>query len=320
MRYTIGVILTLVGENIYEKQAHKNELVKAYLDKNPDALGLVQIDCTEASPNDVYEAVTSLPFLSGDKLVVLRNLSKLDVDSEKLEAWLNQKPDSSKVIIIEDKLAKNSKHLRVYQKVGDVKQLDALPEYELRKWLKQAVEERGGKIEDRAVAYLLETSKDQLRLSNEIDKLLSFDSHISLETTQQLVERSLEASIFSMLDELIAGRIKQAIIFSRQITAEQSDITYILAMIGWQLHALILAVASKTKSIDEISRESGFSAYAIRKASNSASKLTKAQLKALLDAVLHADQLSKTKSVDTQTLLEITILKMGKILASRAKL
>src|SRR4051812_46621902 len=99
------MITTLTGENSFALQRELRRRVAAFVVEFGD-LALERVDGQEASYERLSETLTSLPFLSTKKLVVLRAPSTNKKFTETAEQLLDELPDSTDVILVEPKLDK----------------------------------------------------------------------------------------------------------------------------------------------------------------------------------------------------------------------
>ncbi|HXR50452.1 MAG TPA: hypothetical protein VN778_05505, partial [Verrucomicrobiae bacterium] len=68
------MIVTLTGENSFSLHGELKQIVDSFVLEHGD-LALERLDGEEVEFSQIYEALTSLPFLSVKKLVILRTPS-----------------------------------------------------------------------------------------------------------------------------------------------------------------------------------------------------------------------------------------------------
>src|SRR3954463_24836 len=99
------MIVTLSGENSFALQQELRKLADAFLAEHGD-MALERVDGEEAEFVRIQEALTSLPFLSNKKMVVLRSPSANKKFVEEAETLLAEVPETTDVVIVEPKLDK----------------------------------------------------------------------------------------------------------------------------------------------------------------------------------------------------------------------
>lgn len=308
------MIRVLTGKNSYALNERKRELIAKFLEKNTD-FGLERIDASEAEPSRVADALTTLPFLGGERMVVVRDASLNKELIPMLPGLLPRVPETTSVIFIEPQLDSRSEAAKLYTRLASVEKFSALSGNELRRWLEKSIQEAGLTATPRAVDRLLEEVDSQVGLSNEIEKLSLRTQHIDEATVDELVGRTLKATVFEMLDQLVSSRPEKAIETYRALRNTQVDTSYVMSMLGWQLHLMLTVWAAGDRGAEEVAKDSGFSPYSVRKTSQLVRRLRKQQIKGAIGIALDADYRTKSQKVDSDGLVETSLLRLGRLLA-----
>ena len=99
------MIVTLTGANTLLLRKELKQTTDSFINEQGD-LALERLDGEEASFERIGEALTSPPFLSSKKMVVLRAPSANKQFSEGAEDLFKGMPDSTELVIVEPKLDK----------------------------------------------------------------------------------------------------------------------------------------------------------------------------------------------------------------------
>lgn len=298
------VITTLTGENSFLLRAELGRLIADFVTEHGD-MALEKIDSQEASYDRMREALESLPFLSSKKLVVLMAPSANKEFVEKAEGLLTDLPEVTDVIIVEPKPDKRTSYYKFLKKQSELKQYDELDEFALVKWLVSAVKERGGSLSQTDAKLLVErVGANQRLVSNELDKLISYDPHINRKSIELLTEKTPQSTIFELLDAALAGNTKKALELYEEQRKLRVEPQQIIAMLGWQLHALALVKTAGDRDIATTAKEAKLNPYVVRKSQNLARRMTLADIKKLVHHALELDVRLKSEAIDADDALQ----------------
>ncbi|HET8991713.1 MAG TPA: DNA polymerase III subunit delta [Candidatus Saccharimonadales bacterium] len=292
------MIQTLTGENAYELQRGLNKIVEAFVAKY-GSFAIEQLDASEADFGSLQEALTGLPFLTPNKLVVIKQVAKNSDLADKLENLSKLVPDTNTIILIEEKLDKRSSLYKFLKNKTEYIEYGNLDTFQTIKWLEEAAVQRQAKIANPVAKYLVErVGINQERLSNELDKLSLYDKHITRETIDLLTDNNPSSTIFDLLEAAFSGNGKRMIKLydeQRQLKVEPQQI---ISMLSWQLHILVLVMSAKNKNSDEIAREAGLNPYVVRKSQTLSRQLSPSRISDLISNLLQIDTDSKSKNID----------------------
>ena len=149
---------------------------------------------------------------------------------------------------------------------------------------------------------------NQLLLSSELDKLLTFDPAITRETIDQLTEPAPQSSIFELLDAAFAGKTKRMVELYEQQRAQKVEPQQIMAMIAWQLHILAIVKTAGERNADQIAREASLNPFVVRKSMGITKNLNYKQLKDLVHRAYLLDIKLKSQTIDADEALQHFLL------------
>jgi len=304
------MIITITGTNSYLVRRRLGELVSKFVAEYGE-LALERIDAEEADLSTVRDAVSSLPFLSNRKMVVVRNLSALKPSPEQIEQIISSIGDATDVIFYEPQIDRRTAYFKVLKDKTQLEEFNEMDIRSLAQWLVGEAKKSAGALSFADANYLVErVGTNQALLANELDKLLIYHSRITRENIDLLTEPNPQSKVFDLLDVAFAGQKGRALKLYDDQRAQKVEPQAILAMIAWQLNIIAIAKYSKERDISEVSRESGVKDYPLRKVGRLADKLDEEKLKNLVSEALNIDWRSKTTSLDLDETLKTYIVSL----------
>lgn len=302
------MIITVTGPNLFLARRRVDELASEFV-KEQGALALERIDAEEAELSTVLDAVSSLPFLSKRKMVVIRSLSALKSEPEQIEQIISSIPDSTDVIFYEpvtDKRTVFYKTLKTKTKLNEYQELDAR---ELAKWLVSESKKMGGMLSLADANFLVDrVGTNQAMLANELDKLLLYKSNIHREDIELLTEPTPQSKVFDLLDAAFSGNKKRALKLYEEQRIQKVEPQAILAVMAWQLRLIALAKHAGQRRPSEVASEISANVYPVSKAFDLAEKIEDKKLKLLVSEALDIDVRGKTTSLDMDEALKTYIV------------
>jgi DNA polymerase-3 subunit delta len=220
-------------------------------------MNISEFDGTAATPPEVINAVSSFPFLSDKRMVIVRGMigwltrkgaGQTGKDGvARLEEALPDLPDYARLIFIERELLKDKNTLR---KLADTHERGFVRAFTAPKdttdWImRRAKSDYGAAIDHRAAMALSAVTGDDLRRAdNELVKLVSYVDEgepITEADVAALTPYVPEANIFAMVDALAEGRGQQALdMVHRLLSDRKQDPFGLYGMIVRQFRLLLL--------------------------------------------------------------------------------
>jgi DNA polymerase III subunit delta len=307
------MIVALAGENSFGLQQELDKLVSEFIKKHGD-LALERLDGEEVELEKIREAVTSLPFLADKKMVILRAPSTNKQFAEQAEQILAEVPETNDVIVVEPKPDKRTAYYKYLKKETDFREFPEMDQHGLARWLVDSAKQRGGSLNPVDARYLVErVGPEQQLLSNELEKLLLYDSKIDRRTIDLLTEPAPQSTIFQLLEAAFAGRTKIVLKLYAEQRAQKVEPAQIIAMLAWQLHVLAIVKTAGDRPADAIAREAKLNPFVVRKSQGIARDLTLAELKKLTSDLLKIDVAMKRTAIDADEALQHYLLRLAKL-------
>jgi DNA polymerase-3 subunit delta len=302
------MIITLAGSNFFALHKRLNELVRAFVKEHGD-LALERIDAEEAEIQVIIDSLQNLPFLATRKMVVVRSLSANKQAAEKIEQIIVAAGDDMDLILFEPAVDKRTSYFKVLKSKTQLEEFGDLDTHSLAKWLVEEAQIRGGNLVQNDANYLVErVGADQNLLSNELDKLLSYNPEISRESIDLLTDLLPQSKVFELLDAAFSGSKGRALKLYEEQRIQKVEPQAILAMITWQLQLLALTKYADGKATATIAKDAGMNPYPISKAARLAHKLSDKKFKEMVDFAFEIDYKSKTSALDLDEAIKTYIV------------
>jgi len=275
-------------------------------------MALERLDGEEAEFVRIQEALTSLPFLSNKKMVVLRAPNANKKFMEEAEKLLGEVPETTDVVIVEPKLDKRLSYYKYLKKATDFREFPELDADGLSKWVVDTAKKQQGSISPPDARYLVErVGVNQQILSNELEKLLLHDPRITRQSIDTLTEATPQSTIFQLLEAAFAGNTKRMLQLYREQRVLKVEPPQIIAMLAWQLHVLAIIKTAGDRNPSDIAKEAKLSPFVVQKSANIARKLSLTELKKLIADLLKIDMRSKRESIDPDEALQHYLLNLA---------
>jgi DNA polymerase-3 subunit delta len=297
-------VTTLVGNNAYGIEQEIKSLSATFLQTN-DKLGIERINSEEADPEAVMSAILSAPLFTAKKLILIHDLSSNPELSAEIISLLDQPPETADIVIIDPGIDMRSKLYKALKTKTDFIDCTALKLPQLEQWVESYIKANSGNISRADAKYLVDlVGPDQLRLKQELDKLILFDQNVSKTSIDLLVAAGIESTTFNLADAVFSRHKAQALkLYSEQRQLEV-DPAIIIGALAWQLHLLTLVKTAQGKSAEQIASETKLNPWSVSKAKQLAVQLSLQELTAAVDKLLQADiKIKKNYTDPDETLL-----------------
>ncbi|HEY3312453.1 MAG TPA: DNA polymerase III subunit delta [Anaerolineales bacterium] len=297
-----------------------------FSDPTTAGMNSTRLDARTANENDLTNAVNSMPFLAGHRLVVLENVSKRFTGQDghkKFSAFLDGIPDFTRLVIVEPEEIKE-KEIPNHWLVKWVKKNDENAEYknfslprqrEMPGWIVAEAKRQGGAIEPGAAARLAEmTGENTRQAALEITKLLTyvnFAHRIDVEDVEAVSIVTASVDVFELVDALGMqdGKLAQKL-FHRML--EDRDAMEVFGMVVRQFRLLTLArdVLDDGGGLQEATEALGVHPYVVEKSIRQAQHFNMDTLKTIYHRLLAMDEAAKTGGMPLEASLDMLIMEL----------
>lgn len=264
------------GENTYSIKEKIDQLKDRFAKEQGD-FNISEVQGANLTKNEYSGLVFSLPFLSGKRLVIIKNLMLDNSDTpfkKYIAEGLEKVPETTVLIFAEYGLP--DKKLLLFKNLKQPKRaqnFELLQGVRLTAWINQKVTEAGAEISRDAMQELqIFVGGDLWRLQNEIEKLVLYKKAegkktIESEDVVALVAPTLNPNIFDFISFVANGNNKGAIQVLDQLVESGENEIKILSMVIYQ-YRIMLQVADLSKkrlSGSEIASKGHIHPFVVRK-------------------------------------------------------
>jgi len=317
------------------RQQMKKMVAKFKVDRDPQRLNVVILDIEKEEPGNVLQQILATPFLAERRMIVLENLlsatSKKDLQEEIFNRVKDKKISESNVLLFWESgnkpktdIAKKLQKLLAKEKFAQ--EFAELKGVQLGSWIKQEVEERGGKIQPQAVQYLVaNVGGDSWLLSSLVEQLVAYVAdadnpsptlpykgrEIGVSDVQLFLDERADDNIFNLVDAIVAKQPKQVFRMIREQYTQGKDPHYVFAMILRQFRILLELrdVYDREDNIgsNDLAKKLGLHPFVVKKSLPFVKRYTLDQLKNIYQSLLEFDIKTKTGGSDQSVLLDVFV-------------
>lgn len=301
------MVKSVLGPNAYMAKQRLSELLEGVDSNSIERFDGVDLNIKELS------GLLQAQSLFTNPTVVVSNISEQKSLHDDAMELIGSLSEDAELIIYEPAIDKRSKYYKFLLKNTQCDEYKKLDSNDLAQWVVSEAEKRGGKIDRSSAWYLVERlGDDQWLISNELDKLLLGDGQITKSMIDEMVEPTLNESVFKLLDAVTAGNRKLVLNQYDTLRAQKLEPQYIISMLVWQLHILAIVVFAGSKNPDVIAKEAKLSPFVAKKTAQVASKISKTQIKSMLESTAKVDADLKSKPIDADEALKQLLIKLSK--------
>jgi DNA polymerase-3 subunit delta len=172
-------------------------------------------------------------------------------------------------------------------------------------------------IDSDAIDLLLElVGNNMLLLSQEIQKLLLYagvDSVINREIVAQLVPKSAEQSVFSLVERVVQRDIAGAMRMLEELLMQQEEPIKILALLANQFRLLyqVKELQQRGYAQNQAASHLGVHPYRVKLAMGQAQRFSFQELRSIIDHLADADYDMKTGKLNKRLVLENFLMRLS---------
>ncbi len=287
----------------------------------PEGLEELNENLLDNPPTDaLIAAAETLPFLADQRLVVVREHPALTGRAEaddRLLDYLQQVPESCVLVFVQRGKADARKKLyKAVQKHGTVVSFAQLNDVELNQWIIRSFGSMGKQCAPQTASLLAFTvGNDTALLHTEMEKLAALAGEradILEEDVRAVSTRSIECTVFEMVDAVVAGQEGKAFGLLRDMLISGSDRIGILAMLLRQYRLLqhVKIMQFEKKSAQEIKQKLGIAPFAAERCIRQAQAYTGREVKQAVEICLDTEYRIKSGRMNQEGSLEAAMLEI----------
>ncbi|WP_428909187.1 DNA polymerase III subunit delta [Niallia sp. Krafla_26] len=327
-RKEISPIYLLYGTESFLINETKQLLADTALDKEDMEFNLSNFDLADTPIEVALEDAETLPFMGEKKLLFLHNphfltaektKEKVEHNLSRLEAYLKEPAPYSIVVFVApyEKLDERKKITKELKKKAAIFEAKKLTEPDLKKWIHARADYNGVTFDPDALELLLALAGTNLfMLTSEIDKMALYvgQGHvIDSRTVEDLVARSLEQNIFTLVDKIVNRRMEDALRIYYDLLKLNEEPIKILAVITNQIRLIyqVKELANRGYGQKQIASHLKVHPFRVKLAAGQAQKFRDEELINIIKQLADADYKMKTGAMNKELLIELILLKLN---------
>ena len=261
----------ILGDDLPKIETALRRLRGRISEESGTELNVDEFDARASSGSTVVNAANTLAFLGGTRLVlVLQAQAWGKADKESIVSYLRSPSPETCLALIGDKLPPSDVLRGAMAQHGEILEYSAPKEGQLPQWLIQEaarIRLNLGLPEARLLAQ--RCGDNQNILLRELEKLKSYvaDQRVTADDVRLLSTRTIEASIFDLLDNLALGRGAETFRVAEEllVSGERVEVLFYRILRHFQNLSRVAALREAGLNRDAIQSELKMKAYPVRK-------------------------------------------------------
>ena len=256
-----------------------------------EELNYDQYDDDNFNAQNIINSCNGLPFCNAKKLVVVRGISKLNKDDEKMfQSYLSNPNATTCLVLVSDE--------KLFQDVANIEKVDCstLGNESLQKMIAHQFKKQNKTIAlDAANLLITKCEGDAMKITNEITKLSFLDkSLITKDLVDEIVANSFNLDIFKLSNALAEKNSDAALNILTNLLNAKTEPTAILSANSNSFRRMFLSSISTNQTNEELAKILGVKPFAITKAKENAKKFSVKTLKKINELLTQTDFMIKS--------------------------
>ncbi len=213
----LSSVYLFYGQSEFRLEKVLNRIRETFIPEEARDLNL-QIfygDDTGISPGEIADAARSFPFMSQNRLIIVRRTESFPGTAlETFIPYLDEPLESSCLIFISSKPDFRKKFYKKIRDIGRSVNFKKLYDKQVVPWIRKMAKDLGINIEPQACAYLQQIVGNQLRdLHSELEKIYLYygKTTVGLDEVKKLAIYSRSYTVFELMDKVSFKRRAEAI-------------------------------------------------------------------------------------------------------------
>jgi DNA polymerase III subunit delta len=334
------LLYILTGEDDFSVMRALDEIKKELGDPATLTMSTTTLIGKEVTPKELRIVCETMPFLSGQRLVIIEGLlSRFETqnrtrasrpaknrrntdDSEGFKLFAScfeNLPGTTIAVLIDGPVKAANPLFKELSGKASVKTFPLIKGQQLAQWVQNRVTEEGSSISQKAANFLVKLIGSNLwNMASEINKLALFvkDRRIEENDVNTLVVFTQEASVFNLVDAILEFRSEDAGQLLQRMLGDGSAPVYLLTMLARQVQLIIRAKEMKntrTPNTEIQSRLGLMNDFAFRKTIDQSGKYSLPRLKEIYHRLLETDISIKTGQFDAELALTILVAELSRL-------
>ena len=310
------MLIFFYGQDTYRSREEMRRIIaeceKACLANGRASLNwfnFVRVDAKEKEAEifeQIRQSANTTSMFSEKKLIIVENI--LFAPTETQNEILNflkdknlQKDNETTIVFWSEETEGKNELVDFLKGLARCQKFDLLKGVKLKEWIKNYVSESNGNIDNQAIEKLIENvGSDLWRMSNEINKLLSYDKKIGIADVELLIKPEIDLNVFEIIDAIGLKNKNRALKLMNDYFEKGEDEIRLLGMFVYQFRNLIKVKSAPLENL-------GLHPFVLRKTREQAKNFSFEELKKIYYRLLTIDFDIKLGRVDAIAALELLV-------------
>lgn len=307
-------VYLIYGEEDYLKNNIKKRLTSA-ITGDETTMNYNRFEGKDIKISEITGIADTFPFFADRRMILIENSGFFKSSNDELTVYLDNMPDTTIMVFIEDEVDKRGKLYKKVKETGYVCEATHMSEGELEKWLLQIIGKNNKQITKDTLSMILQyTGTDMLNIANEMEKLLNYTLDkgvITNEDVEAVCTPQISGKIFDMIDAIGNKNSKKALELYRNLLAIKEPPMRILFMLSRQFNIMLKVkeLNGKGYSKDNIAKNVGVQSFVVTKALKQSESFGGKELVEALNDCLEAETDVKNGRLDELAAVEMIIVK-----------
>jgi DNA polymerase-3 subunit delta len=309
-----GDVYLLVGEERFFKDEFLKTLKGKVLSASNKELNFASFSAKGSRIEAILENAKTLPFLSEKRIVVIKDVEKLNEKAKgPLLSFLKNPPETTSLVLESDIPLHQNKFLGSLAAYTRLIKTPRLHGASLVNWIKKIASSFNKSITGEAIEILAEFSGNDLKLlSTELEKIVSFigeKKEIAPEDIEKIAGRSLKDDVFILVDYISKKDASKALLLCRRLILQGKRPHEIIGLIGWHLRKVLSAKLALEKG-KTLVRPSGFRSAYTDRFNALLNNFKTDEVREKLKLLFKTDRTLKTTSAKSEFIMDVLVSRL----------
>jgi DNA polymerase-3 subunit delta len=300
----IAPVYFLFGkEKFFHDQIIQKLTETIFPDKAGKDLNLTVLYGFENSLGEVISTASSLPMLSKQKMVLVRDFIKMKIsDPDALSKYLEH-PRKSACLVLSSEEKGRAKIYKTIQDLAQSIECKPIPEYQAGGWIKDRVKQKGSAIEMQAVQFIVnQVGTSLLNLDQELNKIINFkndNTTITIDDLEQTTGISRDASVFALQNALARRQLGASLKVSKRLLDAGQNIISINAVLFAFFKKMLIAASLKQRGNNrrQIAEQMKLGDFQLKEIFETMNNFSVKQIESIIALLHQTDIEAKTSAV-----------------------
>ncbi len=261
----------ILGDDVPKVELALRRLKARIVEEAGTDLNIDEFDASAAGATEVVNAANTLAFLSGTRLVLVREAQAwLKADKELVVSYLRSPAPDACLALVAEKIAPSDVLRTAMEQHGEVLEYRAPKEGQLPGWLVQEAARMRLRLGQAEARFMVQRCGDsQGILLRELEKLQAYvgSRPVEVDDIRLLTTPTVEANIFDLLDCLALGQGTEAFTAVEELVAagERVEVLFYRILRHFQNLGRVAALREEGLGRDAIQTELKMKAFPVRK-------------------------------------------------------